>query len=276
MEKKTSIRINELEIRIFNQAGEDYICLTDMAKQNSGRPEQVIQNWLRGRSVIEFLGLWERLSNPGFNHLEFEVIRQNTGLNTFAISVGDWATATGAIGIQATRGKYGGTYAHKDIAFEFGSWLSPSFKLLVIREFQRLKIDESARLRETLDWDLRRTLSKINYRFHTDAVQKHLIPPRFSGTKQQGVVFASEADLLNLALFGCTAREWLAQNADLRGNLRDHATTEQLLVLANLESLNAQLIRDGLAQDERLEKLNGVAIYQMELLVGSKALLALK
>ena len=271
------VKVEEVEVRFYTQKGEEYFSLTDMAKKSSNRPEQVIQNWLRNRNTIEFLGLWEKLNNPSFNHLEFEVIKDKTGLNSFAISISDWAEKTNAIGIFAKAGRYNsGTFAHKDIAFEFGSWISPSFKLLFIREFQRLKAIESEQKQESLDWNLKRTFSKINYRIHSDAIKMYLIPPRLVQTKQEGIVYASEADMLNVALFGMTARHWQESNPTLKGNIRDYATAEQLLVLANLENLNAHLIKEGIKQPERLQKLNDVAIHQMELLSEPQVTKALK
>lgn len=269
MAKKTSIiQVEEFGIRFYTEQEDDFISLTDMAKKMNSRTEQVIQNWMRNRNTLEFLGLWEKLYNPEFNHLEFEVIRNKAGLNSFTMSVSEWAGSTGAIGIRSKAGRYGGTFAHKDIAFEFGSWLSPAFKLLVIKEFQRLKKEEAAQKKELQEWNLKRTLSKVNYLIHTDAVKEHLIPPRVAGTKMEGLYYASEADLLNLAMFGMTAKEWRLNNPEAKGNARDNATAEQLLVLANLENLNAEFIRQGFSKEQRLERLNEIAIYQMQLLVG--------
>lgn len=272
MPKQSTLEVEGLEIRFYSENDEDFISLTDIARRSNPRTEQVIQNWLRNRNTVEFLGLWESLNNPGFNHLEFEVIRSRSGLNAFTMSVGEWVSATSAVGLRAKAGRYGGTFAHKDIAFEFGSWLSPAFKLLVIREFQRLKGIEAEQQKVSLDWEIRRTFAKINYHVHADAVQNHLVPPLLQHTRQEGFYFASEADLLNLALFGTTASAWRATNPEAKGNLRDHASAEQLLVLANLENLNAEFIRQGLSNEERLERLNEVAIHQMQLLVGRPAL----
>jgi hypothetical protein len=263
------IKIDELEVRVFSKNQDDYISLTDMAKRSSNRPEQVIQNWLRSRNTIEFLALWEKLSNADFNHLEFEVIKNQTGLNSFAISVSDWVQKTNAIGIFSKAGRYNsGTFAHKDIAFEFGSWISPSFKLLFIREFQRLKQLEVAEQKESLDWNLKRSLAKINYRIHTDAVKTYLIPPKVSQTNFEGLYYASEADILNVAMFGLTAKEWREANPTVKGNIRDEATTEQLLVLSNLENLNAEFLKLGMDKQERLRRLNETAIHQMGLFTG--------
>jgi KilA-N domain len=263
------IKIEELEVRVFSKNQDDYISLTDMAKRSSNRPEQVIQNWLRSRNTIEFLALWEKLSNTDFNHLEFEVIKNQTGLNSFAISVSDWVQKTSAIGIFSKAGRYNsGTFAHKDIAFEFGSWISPSFKLLFIREFQRLKQLEVAEQKESLDWNLKRSLAKINYRIHTDAVKTYLIPPKVSQTSFEGLYYASEADILNVAMFGLTAKEWREANPKVKGNIRDEATTEQLLVLSNLENLNAEFLKLGMDKQERLRRLNETAIHQMGLFTG--------
>lgn len=269
MSKQKVLIVESTEIRFYAEHDDDFFSLTDMAKRSSDRPEIIIQNWLRGRSTIEFLGLWEQLHNTHFNHIEFDVIKNQTGVNSFGMSVGDWASRTGAIGIRAKSGRYGGTFAHRDIAFEFGSWLSPSFKLLVIKEFQRLKTAEAAALQTGQDWSLKRTLAKVNYVIHSDAVREQLVPPLIQNTRHEAIVHASEADLLNLAMFGITAKEWRAANPDLRGNLRDHASNEQLLVLANLENLNAEFIRQGLSKDLRLQRLNEIAVHQMRLLLGT-------
>ncbi len=218
--------------------------------------------------TVEFLGIWERLNNPGFNPVEFDGIRMQAGLNSFALTPKQWIERTGAVGIISKAGRYGGTYTHKDIAFEFASWISVEFKLYLIKEFQRLKEDESRRL--SLAWNLNRTLTKLNYRIHTDAIKAHLIPPEVTPA-QAAMTYASEADLLNVALFGRTARQWRDGNPKLDGNMRDHATIEQLLVLANLESMNAELIHMGLPSGERLTKLNAIAIRQMRTLTASAA-----
>ena len=244
----------------------DYISLTDMLKAKDG--EFFISDWLRNRNTIEFLGIWERVHNLNFNCGEFATIRSQAGLNSYKISVKDWVAKTGAIGLRATAGRYGGTYAHKDIAFEFGMWISPEFKIYLIKEFQRLKEDENRRL--SLAWNLNRTLSKLNYRIHTDAIKAHLIPPEVTPA-QAAVTYASEADVLNVALFGPTAKQWRDANGDREGNMRDYASIEQLLVLANIEGMNAELIHMGLSQGERLKRLNEIAIRQMRVLTTAAA-----
>ena len=225
--------------------------------------------WLRNRNTIEFLGVWEQLNNPGFNPIEFDGIRKQAGLSSFILTATRWITATGAIGLISKAGRYGGTFAHKDIAFEFASWISVEFKLYLIKEFQRLKDDENRRL--SLAWNLNRTLSKLNYRIHTDAVKARLIPPEVTPA-QAAITYASEADVLNVALFGQTAKQWRDANPKLDGNMRDHATIEQLLVLANIEGMNAEFIHMSLPQGDRLKRLNQIAIRQMQTLTTSSAL----
>ena len=240
----------------------DYICLTDMARyRDAERTNYIIQNWMRNRNTIEFIGLWECLNNPDFKRIEFDAFRNQAGLNSFTLTPKLWVETTNAIGIVSKAGRYGGTYAHKDIAFEFASWLSVEFKLYLIKEFQRLKESEAAQL----GWDIKRNLVKINYRIHTDAVKEHLIPDAVTPA-QASFVYASEADVLNMALFGHTAAEWRAANPGKDGNVRDYATAAQLVCLSNLENLNALFIRDGLPQGERLVRLNAIAIHQMTLL----------
>jgi hypothetical protein len=224
----------------------------------------LIEKWLRNKNTIEFLGIWEEIYNINFNSPEFEGIKNEAGLNRFSLSVKMWINKTNAIGIVAKAGRYGGTYAHKDIAFEFASWISPKFKLYLIKEFQRLKNDEIEK--HKLGWDIKRTLVKMNYHIHTDAIKNNLIPPNIAKNEIH-FIYASEADLLNIALFGKTAKQWSEQNPKLEGNMRDYATTEQLVVLANLESLNAQFIKDGLEAEDRLLKLNKIAIEQLQLLL---------
>lgn len=277
MAKKTVLTVQETEVSILTGA-QDYFSLTDIAKRvNAENPGIIVINWLRLKDTIEFLGTWETLHNPDFNLIEFDKVRNEAGTNRFILSVTKWVDTTGAVGIQTKSGRYGGgTFAHKDLALAFCYWVSPTFQLYLIKEFQRLKDQEAIERKDGLDWNLKRTLAKVNYLFHTDAVKMHLVPPRIAGTQQAGVVYASEADMLNVALFGVTAKQWQVQNPDFRGNMRDYATTEQLLVLANLENLNAHLVKEGLAQDERLEKLNEVAIYQMAMLSGSKMLKGLE
>jgi hypothetical protein len=241
-----------------------------MVKSTEGG-SAIIENWLRNKNTIEFLGIWEQIYNPSFNSLEFEGIRNMAGLNRFVLSVKQWVEKTGAIGVVARTGRYGGTFAHRDIAFEFASWISPQFKLYLIKEFQRLKEDE----RKTLDWDVRRNLAKVNYRIHTDAIKQNLIPEAV--TKEQAAhTYASEADVLNVALFGITARQWRDANPGEKGNIRDQANGAQLVCLSNLESLNAELIKQKLPQSERLRKLNAIAIEQMRILVDDATIKRLK
>jgi len=263
--KRTSIEVQGTSIAILNRDNQDYISLTDIARhRNTQEPFSVINNWMRSRSTIEFLGLWEKLSNPSFKPIEFERFKAEAGSNYFVLSPQRWIKVTEAIGIISKSGRYGGTFAHREIAFEFASWISSEFKLYLIKEFQRLKDDENDRLQ--LSWNLQRTLSKINYRIHTDAIKETLIPPAI--TKSQAIlVYANEADLLNVALFGQTAKQWRDAHPDADGNVRDHAPLEQLVVLTNLESLNSVLIRQGLPQSERLLKLNEIAITQMRSLL---------
>jgi len=268
--KKSIIEVQGTAIAVLNQNNQDYISLTDIARyRNSQEPFAVINNWMRGRSTIEFLGLWEKLSNPDFKPLEFERFRSEAGSNYFVLSPQHWIEATRAIGISSKSGRYGGTYAHRDIAFEFASWISSEFKLYLIKEFQRLKDDENRRL--SLAWNLNRTLSKLNYRIHTDAVKAHLIPPEVTPA-QAAITYANEADLLNVALFGQTARQWRDANPALEVNMREYATIEQLLVLANLEGRNAEFIHMALPQPERLKRLNQIAIRQMQTLTAATAL----
>ncbi len=261
---KATIEVRGTEVTVLSMTDGDYICLTDIAKfKDEERTDYLISNWMRNRNTIEFLGIWERLHNPGFNPIEFDGIRIQAGLNSFVLTARQWVERAAAIGIVSKAGRYGGTYAHRDIAFEFAAWISVEFKLYLIKEFQRLKEDESRRL--SLAWNLNRTLSKLNYRIHTDAIKAHLIPPEITPA-QAAATYASEADLLNVALFGQTARQWRGANPKLDGNMRDHATIAQLLVLANLESLNAEFIHMTLPSGERLAKLNAIAIRQMRTL----------
>lgn len=259
--KKSTIIVKETEVTIIHQNDRDYISLTDMLKAKDG--DFFITDWLRNRNTIEFLGIWETIYNPNFNYGEFATIRSQAGLNSYKISVKEWVAKTNAIGLQAKAGRYGGTYAHKDIAFEFGMWISPEFKIYLIREFQRLKEEEQKRLANP--WNINRTLAKVNYRIHTDAIKSIIVPDKVTA-KQISMIYASEADLLNVALFGCTAKEWRENNPDKDGNIRDYASIEQLLVLANLESMNAELIHMEFPQKERLIKLNEMAIRQLQVL----------
>jgi hypothetical protein len=272
--KRTSIQVQGTPVTVLSRDRQDFICLTDIAKRkNPEHSDDVIRNWLRSRNTVEFLGVWERLNNPGFNPVEFDGIRIQTGLNSFVLTPKQWIEKTCAIGLRSSAGRYGGTYAHKDIAFEFASWVSVEFKLFLIREFQRLKDEENDRLK--LDWNLQRTLAKINYRIHTDAIKEALIPPAVTPA-QANLVYASEADLLNVALFGQTARQWRDAHPDAEGNVRDDASLEQLVVLTNLESLNSVLVRQGLPAPERLLKLNEIAISQMRTLLTEPNLKRLK
>lgn len=272
MSKKSKINVQGTAITILNQNENDYISLTDMVKNFDGG-SSLIENWLKNKDTVLFLGVWEEINNSNFNSPEFEGIKNEAGRNSFYLSAKKWVESTNAIGLVASAGRYGGTFAHKDIAFEFGSWLSPKFKLYLIKEFQRLKEDENQRL--SLAWNLNRTLSKLNYRIHTDAIKERIVPEQLS-SKRAKVIYASEADVLNVALFGKTAKEWRTKNKDVDDNIRDYATIEQLLVLANIESMNAEFIRMDLPQNERIKKLNQIAITQMKSLVGDKDLKRLK
>jgi len=268
--RKSIIEVRGTAITILSQNQADYLSLTDIAKfKNADHSDDVIRNWLRNRNTVEFLGVWERLNNPKFNPVEFDGIRMQTGLNSFTLTPKQWIEKTWAIGITSQAGRYGGTYAHKDIAFEFASWVSVEFKLYLIKEFQRLKDDENRRL--SLAWNLNRTLSRLNYRIHTDAVKAHLIPPEVTPA-QAAITYATEADVLNVALFGQTAKQWRDANPKLDGNLRDHANIEQLLVLANLEGMNAEFIHMALPQGDRLKRLNQIGIRQMQTLTAPTAL----
>jgi len=269
MAKNKSLIIQGIDIHFQSQKEEEYLCITDIAKKfNSENPSMLITNWMRGRDTIEFLGVWEQMYNQDFNLIEFDRIRNEAGVNRFILSVRKWVSSTKAVGIRSKAGRYGGTYAHLDIALGFCYWLSPPFQLYVLKEFQRLKEIEAEETSNALDWDLRRTLSKINYTVHTDAIREKLIPQRVSA-KKSGFAYANEADILNLAVFGMTAKEWRLQSKNEKGNLRDSADQYQLLVLSNLEAVNAELIRIGLSQDERLEILNQAAISQMKSLLST-------
>ena len=269
MAKRTKVSVDVLgtAVRVRASGHSDYISLTDIAKfKNANHSDDVVRSWLRNRNTIEFLGVWEKLNNPGFNPVEFDGIRIEAGLNSFALTPKMWIGMTGAVGIESQAGRYGGTFAHKDIAFEFASWVSVEFKLYLIKEFQRLKDDENRRL--SLAWNLNRTLSKLNYRIHTDAVRSHLIPREVTAV-QAATTYASEADVLNVALFGQTAKQWRDANPKLDGNMRDHATIEQLLVLANIEGMNAEFIHMEICQRDRLRRLNAISIRQMHSLTDS-------
>jgi hypothetical protein len=258
------INVKGIQVTVMNQQAEDYISLTDIARyKNATHSDDLIRNWLRNRNTIEFLGIWEQLNNPEFKPVEFDGFRKQAGLNSFTLTPGQWIEKTNAIGIISRPGRYGGTYAHKDIAFEFASWISVEFKLYLIKEFQRLKEEEF----KQLGWDIKRNLVKINYRIHTDAIQRNLIPPELTRL-QANMVYASEADVLNMALFGKTARQWRDENPDDKGNIRDTADVVQLVCLSNLETLNAHFIQEKISQPERLLRLNKIAIEQMRILVG--------
>jgi len=257
---KTITVLNE-QIRIIQ---DNYISLTDMLKSKDG--DFFISDWLRNRNTVEYLGIWERIHNPDFNYGEFATIRNKAGLNSYKISVKEWVAKTNAIGLMAKAGRYGGTYAHQDIAFEFGMWISAEFKIYLIKEFQRLKEEEQ----KQLGWDIRRNLTKINYRIHTDAIKENLLPSALS-PQQINHIYASEADVLNVALFGKTAKQWREENPERKGNIRDDANVSQLVCLANMESLNAVFIQEGLEQAERLTRLNQIAITQMKILMSDNA-----
>jgi hypothetical protein len=275
MAKKT-ILVQGNEISLYPKTdSEDYISLSDIMK--SFNDEFAIYGWMRNKNTVEFLGVWEQLHNPNFNSNEFVRIKNEAGSNAFNLTPKKWVEATNAIGISSKTGRYGsGTFAHSDIAVNFCYWLSPTFQLFLIKEFQRLKEIESKQHQKELDWNLKRTLSKINYKIHTDAVKKHLVPEKIQDSKFESLYYATEADVLNLALFTMTAKEFREGNPDLNGNLRDYATAEQLVVLSNLENLNAEFIKMGFSKQERLTKLNAIAIYQMELLVESLSVKTLK
>jgi KilA-N domain len=266
--KNRVITVQGAEVSISTRHEQDYISLTNMVSHFDGG-SALIEQWLKNKDTVLFLGVWEQLNNPGFNSPEFEGIRNQAGRNSFFLSAKKWITLTGAIGLHAKAGRYGGTYAHKDIAFEFGSWLSPEFKLYLIKEFQRLKQDEAQAT--SLEWNFQRTLSKVNYKIHTDAIKDQLIPALLS-TAQKSAVYASEADLLNVALFGLTAKQWRDANPEHSGNMRDTASLEQLVVLSNLESINAMLIHQGSPATDRLAQLNAMAITQMRSLIGLKSI----
>ena len=262
MANNNIITVKDVNIRTMKKDGVDYICITDIARQkNSVDPNGVIGNWMRNRNTIEYLGLWETLYNPNFNPLEFEGFRSLAGLNAFTLSPTQWIEATRAIGLITKAGRYGGTYARSDIAFKFANWVSVEFELYLVMEFQRLKAKEQ----EQIGWTAKRELSKINYRIHTDAIKRHLIPEEVT-KEQSSIIYAEEADVLNVAMFGMTDKQWREANPELKGNIRDYATINELICLSNMENINAVLINDGIPQGERLVKLNQIAIQQMQVL----------
>jgi len=274
MAKSKLLKVQGREIALISDQVNDYISLTDMARyRDAERTNYIIQNWMRTRSAIEFCGLWEQLNNSDFKSIEFDAFKNEAGSNSFALTPQKWIDATNAKGIVSKSGRYGGTFAHRDIAFEFATWISAEFKFYFIKEFQRLKEDESERL--NLSWNLQRTLAKVNYRIHTDAIKENLIPPSLSREKMN-FIYADEADILNMALFGLTAKQWRNVHPDEKGNIRDNATIEQLVVLSNMESINAVLIHQSLSQPERLSQLNKIAITQMKSLIQSSSLKKLK
>lgn len=267
MKKEKDLHVNGTRVRVIDINGDDYICITDIAAlRNSVEPKDVVKNWMRSRATLSFLGLWEKLHNPSFNGVEFDPILNLAGDNAFTMSPTRWVQDFSAVGVFCKLGRNGGTFAHRDIAFEFTSWVSPEFKLYLISEFERLKAAEQRQL----GWDVKRELSKINYRIHTDAIKTNLIPKVVS-RQQMNFVYASEADVLNVALFGKTAREWQVENPDLKGNQRDYASINELICLSNLENLNAVMINDGVVQPVRLKRLNEIAIQQMRILAGINA-----
>ena len=275
MENKVKIDANGIQVEVlYGGTSGDYISLTDIAKyKTSENPGYVIQNWMRNRNTVRFLGLWENFHNSSFNYLEFEAIEKEAGLNSFVLTPKRWVEQTGAKGIVTKQGRYAATFAHQDIAFEFASWISPEFKLYIVKDYQRLKNEENSRL--SLGWNLNRELTKINYRIHTDAIKKHLIPEDISSSAQS-FIYANEADVLNVALFGKTARMWRDDNPDHEGNIRDEASLQQLIVLVNLESMNAELIKLGLSRPERAIRLNKMAIEQLGVLEGKSEKLLIK
>ena len=263
--KSDTLHVKGIDVGIYTEDyRNEYISLTDIARfRNSDDPRFAIQNWMRNRNTIEFLGLWESLHNPNFNRVQFDTFRTEAGLNRFVMTPSKWVENTGAIGITAKAGRYGGTYAHSDIAMEFASWISAEFKLYLMKDYRRLKFDENSRL--SLSWNLNREISKLNYRVHTNAIQQNLLPPDLT-REQQSFVYADEADMLNVALFGLTAAQWRSQNQGCKGNIRDYASLQQLLVLANMESYNALLIEQKLPQTERLKMLRQMAVRQLQVL----------
>ena len=274
MQKINKIKVQGIDVVFYQENKQDFISLTDIARhRDNERSDYILQNWMRNRSTIEFIGLWEKFNNPIFNSIEFDGIKNLAGSNSFSLTPKRWIETTNAIGIISKTGRFGGTFAHKDIAFEFATWISAEFKFYLIKEFQRLKDEENSNLK--LEWNLQRTLAKINYKIQTDAIKENLIPAKLTN-QQISFIYATEADLLNVALFGMTAKQWRDINPDKDGNIRDDATLEQLVILSNLESINALLVQQNLTQGDRLIQLNKVAITQMKSLVESKILKKLK
>ncbi len=265
--KNKKIEIKGVDVAFTQTKEEDFICITDIAKfKNPEAPRDIIKNWMRSKNTIELLGLWEKLNNPNFKQVEFDLFKNEAGYNHFVLSPQKWISTTNAIGLQSKSGRYGGTYAHIDIALEFASWVSVEFKFYLIKEFQYLKSQQS----KELDWNIKRKLTKINYRIHTDAIKENLIPNNLT-PKQISIVYANEADVLNMALFGNTAKQWRDENPNEKGNIRDYANVSQLVCLANLENLNAVFINEGYEQSKRLEKLNQIAIQQMKILLQDRS-----
>jgi len=275
---KKKLKVNELEIVLYSEKEEEFISLTDMAKfRDPQRTNYIIQNWMRTKSTIEFLGLWEQFHNPSFNSIEFDAFKNDAGSNSFTLTPKKWIEATNAIGINSKAGRYGGTYAHKDIAFEFASWISPTFKLYLIKDYQRIKEIETNQY--NLEWNVKRLLSKINYLIQTDAVKNYILPKINYEKDEQWLIYAEEADILNVALFGCTAKDWREANPELaekKMNIRDIASINELAVLSNLESMNADMIRENFDKEERFNKLKAVAKYQIEILNENNYLKTLK
>ncbi|MBT3261058.1 KilA-N domain-containing protein [bacterium] len=271
---KQTIDVQGTEIVVFSKEKQNYISLTDIARyKDAERSDYILQNWLRNRSTIEFIGLWEQLHNSNFNSIEFDGIKNEAGSNSFSLTPKRWINATNAIGIISKTGRYGGTFAHQDIAFEFASWISAEFKLYLLKEFQRLKQKEQEQ--KQLEWSVSRTLAKVNYLIHTDAIKQNLIPKNISKISGS-YIYADEADLLNIALFGKTSKTWGKENSSLKGNIRDYATLEQLVVLSNMESYNSELIKQGMNAQKRLIKLNKLAIDQMKILIANKSIKKLR
>lgn len=269
------IDVRGIKVSVLSDKEDDYISLSDIARYKDGdRSDYILQNWIRNRSTIEFIGLWEKLHNLEFNSIEFDGFKNEAGSNSFSLTPKRWIATTNAIGIISKAGRYGGTYAHQDIAFEFASWISAEFKLYLLKEFQRLKQEENER--KNIEWNVSRTLAKVNYHIHTESIKTNIIPTLEHDPKGKNFVYANEADMLNLALFGKTASDWRKENPSLKGNIRDYATLEQLVVLSNLESFNAELIKQGLAENDRFTNLNNVAISQMKILVENKSISKLK